>query len=199
MKRSPSKLDRLKAALDGHPIPPPSKAQLDALHSVITSRVVTANIGAAYAGFHRWKNPLYLLEGFVTAQRAGIPMPDWILDAIRPAFEKVLKARGAITLDAALGLSRKRGSRTWWTERTQRDKDDRLKWLIEERPRLLDKLEADPRLKGLLPARPRPTTTLYGAIDQAMAVLYPEGDITGAAVESQNQRYTKKLRTRPSR
>jgi hypothetical protein len=189
MKRSPSKLDRLKALLDDeHPLPPPSKAQLDALHfdpphSVMASRVVTATIGAAYVGFHTWKNPLYLLEGFVTAHRARLPMPDWILDAIRPAFEKVLNARGAVTLDAALGFSGKNGKRKPWTARTQRVQDARLKWLFDQ------------QLKKGLPL----TSDKVGepnAVDAVAAILGLDAD---KHRDSLRQTYQKRLKHHSSR
>lgn len=151
--------------------------------SILLEKITHAALHSLHADFLISGNPLHLLLGLVTARRAGFPPPHWVLNAVTEAVEKVLAAKGKLTLDAALGLVRKKGQRTCWTELKQREADDQTKWLIEERPKLLKTKTA--------------VSGTGGAIDQAIPILYPKGDPTGALAESLLHRYKKTLKKRP--
>ena len=92
----------------------------------MTNLLANAALGAAYKKYRESKNPSYLFDGLKAARHAGVPMPDWILDDILPALDK-MSEDGALTLDAALGLARRRGQKSRETARTQRERDT---WII---------------------------------------------------------------------
>ena len=94
-------------------------------------RILAATLAASHQDYLDTGNPLHLLYGFVNARRAGVPVPEWVLEKFTAAIEEVLKSQGKMTLDAALGLVPKRGKRTRWTEQEQHLYDARLKWLFD--------------------------------------------------------------------
>ena len=95
-----------------------------------------AIIRAAFSGQHQdycdTGNPLHLLNGLVTARRAGVPVPEWVLQPLTAAIEMVLADKGRITLDEALGLKPDQGQGTQWQELDQHEHDARLKWLLDQ-------------------------------------------------------------------
>lgn len=164
--------------------PPVSSVDL----GVTIQRIMAeAGLRAARADFQLSDNPLHVLEGFVTARGGGVPVPDWIMDKFTVAVESVLASKGATSLDAALGLARKNGPRTRWTERDQREADLRLKWLIEK---LLE--EGHP----LTNTRRAGTSTKRkpGAVDIVTEILGKDPD----QADTVRQRF-KKIKNLPSR
>jgi hypothetical protein len=77
-------------------------------------------------------NPVHLLNGFVTAIRAGVPVPNWIVGPMGAAVEMFLMDKGKITLNDALGFTPNKGQRTRWKEEEEREGDARVKWLFEQ-------------------------------------------------------------------
>jgi len=133
-KRRLSKLERLKAVLDGHPITM-TKEQRDDLHrrhAFLGAMLSNAALGAAQVDYDETSNPIHLLIGFVTARQAGIPVPEWVLQPLTAAMEKVLKGKGKTTLDRALRGNLKKGQRNIWTTNEQHQQDARLKWLFDQ-------------------------------------------------------------------
>ena len=85
------------------------------------SALIRACLSGAYVDYHETGNPLHLLNGFVTATRAGIPVPDWILGPMGAAIEMFLADKGKITLNDALDFFVQFGQRS--THRTDGRKD----------------------------------------------------------------------------
>ncbi len=176
--------------------PPPSESEKAARS--IRAVLVKAALGAARVDFQTTGNPIHLLNGLVTARRARVLVPAWIIKRIAAASEQVLKQKGKITLDAALGFKPAKGHRGRWTELEQQEKDNRLKWLIEKRPMAIAELKAE--LRQDLGLRLTKSVSGYGgAAEQALAILHEEGDTTYKDVDSLIQHYNKKIKHRPAR
>jgi len=63
--------------------------------------------GGAYAATKR--NPLYAIEAFVTFQHLGLYPPLWVLKWLNEAFTAYLQSGDGTSLEALLGVKRKKG------------------------------------------------------------------------------------------
>jgi hypothetical protein len=106
------------------------KAQRDWL--VWRTVIIQAALSGAQVDFQETGNPLHLLNGFVTARRAGVPVPEWVLQPLTAAIEMFLADKGEITLEDALRPDLKQGTRNIWTANENHQQDARLKWLFDQ-------------------------------------------------------------------
>jgi len=198
---TPTRLEVLQATLAGQPIPM-TTAQRAALPVMITKAkalMIKAALGAAYVDYQETDNPIHLLNGFVTAQRAKIPMPDWILHPMAAAIERVLAGRGTLTLDQALGFTVSQGKRTRWTEQAQHEYDARLKYLIDVQlkqglPLISDQAGADSAVDAvaqILRRDPDEHTRIPNNL--------PAPTVAGVNDDTLRQAYTRRLKKHSSR
>ena len=135
-----SRLEWLKAVQQAEetnqPIPPspgpqPTSEEREELIRVLTARLTAAKLSGPHQDFLDTGNPLYLLHGFVNARRAGVPVPEWVLQKFQVASEAVLTHKGTMTFDTALGLTPQKGERNKWTDLEQHLRDAQLKWKFD--------------------------------------------------------------------
>ena len=143
----------------------------------------TAIIRAAFGGQHQdyreTGNPLHLLNGFVTARRAGVPIPEWVLQPLTAAIEMFLGDKGKITLEEALRPDLvKQGQRKMWTENENHEKDARYKWLFDR------ELEKGLPLKSDKPGEP-------SAVKAVAALLERDADKDEALLKTYHERLKK--------
>jgi hypothetical protein len=82
------------------------------------------------------QNPLYLIEAFLISRENGVAPSGWTLEWIEVGFKKYLENRGKGGLDRAFGLCRRKGQRSWFTEKEIAERDKALtRKVIEERVR----------------------------------------------------------------
>ena len=94
--------------------------------------LIRACLSGAYVDYYDTGNPLHLLNGFVTARRAGVPVPEWVLQPLTAAIDMFLADKGKITLNDALDFTPNKGQRNKWTEQEQHLQDARRKWLFDQ-------------------------------------------------------------------
>jgi hypothetical protein len=105
-----------------------SLASDDAVRVMITR----AALAAAHLDYQETGNPIHLLNGFVTAMRARVTVPMWILQSLAMKFETILATHDTHRIVEALGFKPKQGKRSKWTEQEQHENDARLKWLFDQ-------------------------------------------------------------------
>ena len=82
-------------------------------------------------GQNQNRNPIWLMQAFLTAHKYGQPIPEWVQNAIGDAFQKYIDdSKKNISLDEAFGL-KTRGRGTPRSAYHQRDRDVRLYLAID--------------------------------------------------------------------
>lgn len=114
----------------------------DAVRAII----IRAALSGARMDYQETGNPLHLLNGFVTATRAGVPIPRWVIGPMAAAVEMFIADKGKITLNDALCFTPNKGERSRWTQAEQYEADARGKWLFDQqlkagRPLVSDEAE----------------------------------------------------------
>lgn len=111
----------------------------DAVRAII----IRAALSGARVDYQETGNPIHLLNGFLTATRAGVPIPRWVIDPMAAAVEMFIAGKGKITLNDALCFTPSKGERSRWTQAEQHEADARAKWLFDQQLKVGRPLASD--------------------------------------------------------